>query len=157
MRDHIEKAFKERHPLLFTESVVNNNNETIDQSIYSGKSLFQSDQLLTCGEGWLPIIDAFADALEEIIFLKKPEGTPEENGDEEVEEELYLKLIYGIKSGGELVLRLEHSELDEYMAGMLDGAQVMARVLSRNVCEICGDSNVGKPDCQLCFVCSLKS
>ena len=154
MRDHIEKAFKERHPLLFTESVVNNNNETIDQSIYSGKSLFQSDQLLMCGEGWLPIIDAFASAVEEIIFLNQSEGGPDE-GDEK-EEELYLQIIYGTKSGGELVLRLEHSEMDEHMAGLLDGVQMMARVLSRSVCEVCGDST-GKHDCQLCYVCSLKS
>ena len=154
MRDHIEKAFKERHPLLFTESVVNNNNETIDQSIYSGKSLFQSDQLLMCGEGWLPIIDVFADALEEVIFLNQSEGGSDE-GNEKVEE-LYLKLAYGTKSNGELVLKLEHSSLDESMVGLLAGAQLMARVLSRNFCEICGDST-GKHDCQLCFVCSLKS
>ena len=154
MRDHIEKAFKERHPLLFTESMLNKHksNGFNDQS-----SPFRGNQLLMCGEGWLPILDAFANSLEEIIFLQQPEGTAKENGDDKVDEELYLQIIYGTKSSGELVLKLEHSELDEYMAGLLDGAQVMARVLSRNVCEICGDSNVGKPDCQLCFVCSLKS
>ena len=153
MRDHIEKAFKERHPLLFSESMLNKHksNGFNDQT-----SPFRSDQLLTFGEGWLPILDAFANSLVEIIFLRQPEGTPKENGNDDVEEELYLKLIYGTKSGGELVLRLEHSEMDEHMAGLLDGVQMMARVLSRSVCEVCGDST-GKHDCQLCYVCSLKS
>ena len=154
MRDHIERAFIERHPLLFNESLLNKSNENIDQSSYAGKSLFRGNQLFICGEGWLPIIDAFANALEEIIFLNQPDGAADEGN--EKEEELYLKLIYGTKSGGELVLRLEHSEMDEHMAGLLDGVQMMARVLSRSVCEVCGDST-GKHDCQLCYVCFLKS
>ena len=154
MRNHIEKAFKERHPLLFSESELNKNNENIDQPSYAGKSLFRGDQLFACSEGWLPIIDAFAIALEEIIFLNQPEDGPDEGN--EKEEDLYLKLNYGIKSGGELALKVEHSNLDEYMAGLLDGAQLMAKMLSRGTCEICGEST-GKHDCQLCCVCSLKS
>ena len=154
MRDHIERAFIERHPLLFNESLLNKSNENIDQSSYAGKSLFRGNQLFICGEGWLPIIDAFANALEEIIFLNQPDGAADEGI--EKEEELYLKLIYGTKSGGELVLRLEHSEMDEHMAGLLDGVQMMARVLSRSVCVVCGDCT-GKHDCQLCYVCFLKS
>ena len=62
----------------------------------------------------MPILDAFANSLEEIIFLQQPDGTAKENGDDKVDEELYLQIIYGTKSNGELVLKLEHSELDEY-------------------------------------------
>ncbi len=141
MRKQTEISLVVKRPHLFHQSILNGLGiSTENQESSEGKRVgfrwdYKDENFFECGEGWMPIIAAFAESLDH--FLTEYEIAAV--ADDSTTEEATVFINGAMSHHHRLCIIIDRSsEFDDAMLGKIRAMQEFSAALSGMLCEICG-------------------
>lgn len=141
MREQIEVSLVKKHPHLFNASIlkaygIDSKYETSEEDEdYRFRRGYKESNFFDCGEGWLPIIAAFAENMEQIQY-EYDISKAEEDKDSESES---VWINRAVNHHYRLWIMVDTpSSLDDLALKKIKLLQEFACAMSGYICEICG-------------------
>ena len=141
MREQTEISLVKKQPHLFHASILNaygihSKNETSEHDEdYRFRRGFKESNFFNCGEGWLPIIAAFAQNMEQIQY-EYDTSKPEEDKDSENES---VRINGAVNHQYRLWIMVDTpSSIDDILLKKIKLLQEFASAMSGFICEDCG-------------------
>lgn len=162
MKKQTEIELVKKHPHLYSPKILEALNLQDSSSTASkkshGLSSYRNNNFFECGEGWLPILQAFAVSLDELLADQKQSDIENEveNSDEAYESTCYIvgATIRNYRLNIEVDL---DSESNEVYWGMVESMKCLALNLSGVMCEVCGTQvNAVASKSARCEVCCCR-
>ena len=141
MREQTEISLVKKQPHLFHASILNaygihSKNETSEHDDdYRFRRGFKESNFFDCGEGWLPIISAFAQNMEQIQYEYDISKTEDDKDSENV------SLLINGAVNHQYRLRIivdTPLSIDDILLKKIKLLQEFASVMSGYICEVCG-------------------
>jgi hypothetical protein len=154
MRKQTEIQLILKRPHLYLPGILESYGIQCDATSTNGfghRPIFRRENHFQCGEGWLPVISAFAEGLDQhfgLLEMKHHQSTPAE--------ELPIVFIAGASTHDQrLYLHVEANRVaDDAYGSSIEAMKALAAAISARHCEICGSSTMAdehKPvRCQVC-------
>lgn len=141
MRKLIEISLVAKRPHLFHQSILNGlgisteNQESSEGNRVGFRWGYKDENFFECGEGWMPIIAAFAESLDH--FLTKYEIAAV--ADDSTTEEATVFINGAMSHHNRLCIVINRSsEFDDAILGKIRAMQEFATAMSGLICEVCG-------------------
>jgi hypothetical protein len=153
MRKDKEIQLVMEHPHLYLPAILESlgmSPAAAHKSEFGNRVLYKHEHFFDCGEGWLPILSAFAECLDQHLGMSDAADTANQP------EEAPIALISGATTHHHrLYVRVETNRTaDDAISGEIEALKAFARSLSGMYCEICGSlvfGNVaGDVRCTIC-------
>ncbi len=161
MRKQTEISLVAKRPHLFHETVLSglgitgDNQESTEDKKVRYRWDYKDGNFFECGEGWMPIIAAFAEILDH--FLSEYEIA---DADDKPDTEKPTVYISGAMSHHHRLCIIvdRSSEYDDAMLSKIVALKEFAAVMSSQICEVCG-APVAQAELDArvrCVVCSCR-
>ena len=140
MKTQTEISLVEKQPHLFHTSIlkaygIHAKNETLQHEDYRFRRGFKESNFFDCGEGWLPIIAAFAQNMEQIQYEYDISKTEDDKDSENVS----LLINGAVNHQYRLWIMVDTpSNMDEALINKIKVMQEFATAMSGYICEVCG-------------------
>lgn len=154
MRKQTEIQLIRERPQLYLPAILKAYGIQCDAASSDGfgnRPIFKRENFFQCGEGWLPIIGAFAEGLDQHSGIQEMQQSQSQQP-----EELPVVLITGASNHDHrLYLHIETNRVaDEAIGVCIEAMKVLAAALSGRYCEICGTATTADEGksvrCRIC-------
>lgn len=156
MRKDKEIQLVMEHPHLYLPAILEAlgmNPAAANKSEFGNRLLYKDEHFFDCGEGWLPILSAFAESLDQRIGISNKAGA-----EDQTERAPIIFITGATTHHHRLYVQAEtiHAGNDA-ISREIEALKTFARTLSGMYCEICGSLVFGNVSGDVrCTICKCR-